>query len=286
MNQLIEQETVNRLLKGINIPPQPQIMVDLQMVLIEENVNLEAVAAIITRDVGLSGCLLKVVNSSIFGLPKHVGSIAQALSLLGVNNVLNIVNSLSIRDRLSDSMIIELTGFWDNAADVAATSAAFARLTGIAPPDEAYTLGLFHNSGIPLLMNRFPIYRGVLVNAYADVNHNMTDIENAMIDCNHSVVGYYVAKSWKLPGHICEAIADHHRTEQYFIQESPCDSRKKNLLAILKLAEMVCKTYKTLGHAAKDHEFARIKKGILLFLGLSEYDLEDLLAEIGDLGLH
>ena len=285
MTQQIEEQTARQLLKGITIPPQPQIMVDLQMEMATPKVCFDSIAAIISKDVGISGCVLKVVNSPFFGLPSQVISIQQALKLLGINNVVNIVNSLSIRGSLSDSSMLELTRFWDNAVDVAMASAAIARLTGISSADEAYTLGLFHNCGIPLLMMKHREYLTVLQRAYAQQQQLITDVENSLIDTNHAIVGYYVAKAWKLPTYLAEAIADHHKTEAVFAEKFPCDKSKKNLLAILKLADTICRTYKSLGKAEQDYEFDHSKNNLLLYLGLSEYDFEDLKAELSDMGL-
>lgn len=114
-------------------------MVDLQMEMTMPNVCMDTIMAIIAKDVGLSGSILKVVNSPFFGLRNKITSIKQALSLLGIANVTNIVNSLSIRSSLTDSAIIEMTYFWDNAIDVAMVCAAISRLTGVSSPDEAYT---------------------------------------------------------------------------------------------------------------------------------------------------
>jgi len=285
MSPLLEGKTADQILKGITIPPQPQIMVDLQFEMAMPEVDIIRIAEIITKDVGISGSVLKVVNSPFFRLRNQITSITQALNLLGVDNAVNIVNSLSIRDSLTDRSIIELTRFWDNAIDVAMASAAISRIIGISSPDEAYTLGLFHNSGIALLMSKYKNYSKVLQSAYAQPKVRITDIENARIECNHSVIGYFVARSWKLPGYLAEAIADHHKTEPIFSENVICDTQKKNLLAILKLAETICNTFKTIGRAEQDYEFARIKKDLLLYLGLSDYDFENLQAELLDMGL-
>lgn len=286
MTPVIQEEAAQELLKGITVPPQPQVMVDLQMEMFMPEVSMDAISAIITRDVGLSGSVLKVVNSPFFGLPNKISSIHQALSLLGIANVTNIVNSLSIRSSLSDSAIVEMTQFWDNAVDVAMACAAISRLTGVSSADEAYTLGLFHNAGIPLLISKFDRYSAILQAAYADPKRRITEVENERIDTNHSVVGFFVAKTWKLPTYISEAIADHHKTEDIFADNVPCDKQKKNLLATLKLAEAICKTHKTLGRAKTDYEFERIKPDLLLYAGLSEYDFEDLQAELIDMGIN
>lgn len=285
MTPVIAETAARQLLKGITIPPQPQLMVDLHMELMMPNVCIDTITNIITKDAGISGSILKIVNSPFFGLRTRITSIKQALSLLGISNIINIVNSLSIRDSLTDNSIIEMTRFWDNSIDVAMAAASISRLTGISSPDEAYTLGLFHNCGISLLINKFEHYPKVLQKAYAQ-QQSITDIENDMIDSNHSVIGYFVARAWKLPEYISEAIADHHRTECIFSDEVACDKRKKNLLATLKLAETTCKTHQSLGNAEFDHEFDRIKNDLLIYIGLSAYDFEDLQYELVEMGIN
>ncbi|MCQ8104872.1 HDOD domain-containing protein [Methylomonas sp. SURF-2] len=286
MKPIIPEETAQKLLKGITIPPQPQIMVDLHMEMAVPEPSFVNIAKIIGKDVGVSGSILKVINSPFFQLRNQVTSIGQALNLLGLNNVINIVNSLSIRNSLTDTTLTELTRFWDNAQDVAMAAAAISKLTGVAAPDEAYSLGLFHNSGIPLLMHKFEHYPSILKRAYAETSKSITDVENETIDCNHSVVGYYVAKAWKLPAYIAQTIADHHKVEPIFADKIACEQSEKNLLAILKLAETTCKTHGMLGYAAVDHEFGRIKNDLLNYIGLSEYDFEDLRAEVIEMGQH
>ncbi|WP_251620309.1 HDOD domain-containing protein, partial [Staphylococcus aureus] len=53
------------------------------------------------------------------------------------------------------------------------------------------------------------------------------------LNTNHAVVGYYTARSWRLPEHVCEAIANHHNALSIFGDESARDTQLKNLLAIL-----------------------------------------------------
>jgi HD-like signal output (HDOD) protein len=94
MTQVTAEEAAQQLLKGITVPPQPQITVDLQMEMAMPDVWMDTIMTIIAKDVGLSGCILKVLNSPFFGLRNKITSIQQAFSLLGITKVTNIVNSL------------------------------------------------------------------------------------------------------------------------------------------------------------------------------------------------
>ena len=282
----ISPEQIQQVLQGISVPPQPQIMVDLQMEQVMPSPDLRSIARLISQDPGLSGALLKIVNSPHFGLANRIASIQQAVNLLGCNTVINLINAQSIKGELTDEAIVTLNRFWDTAQDVAMTSLSLAKRIGYQSPDEAYTLGLFHDCGIPLMIKRFPGYMGVLEEAYASTcdERRIVDVENRLLNTNHAVVGYFVAKSWNLPLRISEAIANHHNALAIFSDESVRDAQLKTLLAILKMAENICRTHAVLGKQPEDFEWACIQPLVLDYVGLSEYDFETLRESIRELG--
>ena len=288
MSQELSAEYIQQVLQGISVPPQPQIMVDLQMEQVMPNPDLRTIAKLISHDPGLSGALLKLVNSPFFGLTNRIASIQQAVNLLGCNTVINLINAQSIRGELTDEAIVTLNRFWDTAQDVAMTCLTLAKRIGYHSPDEAYTLGLFHNCGIPLMIKRFPNYMTVLEEAYASATdeRRVVDTENRLLNTNHAVVGYFTAKSWNLPLHLCEAIASHHNALAIFTEDSSRDAQLKTLLAILKMAEHICASYRVLGNQTEDFEWNAVGPLVLDYVGLSDYDFETLKQTIRDLGAH
>ncbi|TWC37718.1 HD-like signal output (HDOD) protein [Pseudomonas sp. SJZ079] len=286
MAQELSAAQIQKVLQGISVPPQPQIMVDLQMEQVMPNPDLRSIAKLISQDPGLSGALLKLVNSPFYDLANRIVSIQQAVNLLGCDTVINLINAQSIKGELSDEAIVTLSRFWDSAQDVAMTCLTLAKRIGHQAPDEAYTLGLFHNCGIPLMVKRFPDYMTVLEEAYysASAEHRVVDTENRLLNTNHAVVGYFTAKSWNLPLHLCEAIASHHNALSIFSDDSGRDAPLKTLLAILKMAEHICESHRVLGNQADDHEWQSIERLVLEYVGLSEYDFENLRESIRELG--
>lgn len=282
----LTDEQIRSVLQGINVPAQPQIMVDLQMEQMAPEPDLRAIARLISQDPGLSGALLKTVNSPFYGLANRVASIQQAVNLLGCNTVINLINAQSIRGELTDAAIVTLNRFWDTAQDVAMACLTLAKRIGYASPDEAYTLGLFHNCGIPLMLQRFPGYMAVLEEAYASTNAEtrVIDIENRVLNTNHAVVGFFVARSWKLPQHLCDVIANHHNALILF-RDGLGDGRVETLLAILKMAEHICACHQLLGDQPDDHEWAVVAEQVLEHVGLSEYDFECMRDSIRELGI-
>ena len=104
----LSTEQIRSMLQGISILPQPQIMVDLQMEQLASDCTIHGITRLISRDVGLSGSIIKTVNSAFFGLRNKIGTVQQACQLLGIDCVVNIVNALSIRGELSDEEIVRV----------------------------------------------------------------------------------------------------------------------------------------------------------------------------------
>ncbi len=288
MSQELSAEQIQQALQGITIPPQPQIMVDLQFEQYMPDPDLETISKLIAQDPGLSGALLKLVNSPHFGLSNKIGSIQRAVNLLGSRSIINLINAQSIKGEMNDDTIVTLNRFWDTAQDVAMTCLTLAKRIGTQAGDEAYALGLFHDCGVPLMLQRFPNYMTVLEEAYASASPEcrVVDTENRVFNTNHAVVGYYTAKSWRLPEHVSAAIANHHNALAIFSDESSKNSQLKNLLAILKMAEHICASYRVLGNQSEDFEWSAVGPLVLDYVGLSDYDFETLKQTIRDLGAH
>ena len=288
MSQELSAEQIQQALQGISVPPQPQIMVDLQMEQYMPDPDLEVIARLISQDPGLSGALLKIVNSPYYGLSNKIASIQRAVNLLGSRSIINLINAQSIKGEMCDDTIVTLNRFWDTAQDVAMTCLTLAKRTGSQAVDEAYALGLFHDCGVPLMLKRFPNYMAVLEEAYANAGPDcrVVDTENNAFHTNHAVVGYYTAKSWRLPEHVTDAIANHPNALAIFSDESSRNPQLKNLLAILKMAEHICSSYRVLGNQPVDHEWNAIGHLVLDYVGLSDYDFESLKLSIRELGAH
>ena len=286
----LAQDDVKDILKGITIPSPPQIIADLQMEMAMPDPDLNEMADMISKDPGLAGGVLKTLHSPFYG-KSDIGSISQAVMMLGMTTVANIVNTLYLRDtfsqndNVSDEIHSAMNHFWDSATDVARTCRIVAKRLRVNDPDMAYMLGLFHNAGIPLLIHRFPDYPEVLVKSYLLEEKRIVDTENSLIKTNHAVVSFYAARSWKLPNVLCRVIAEHHNAAEIFSDKDKTDSNQKLYLAILKVAEHLAGLSQAIGNNEIDEEWENTGNSILDYIGLSQLDYEDLASYVADNGI-
>lgn len=290
-NPEITQQEIEKLLRGIKIPSPPQLIADLQMEMSMPEPDLNELANLINKDIGISGAVIKTVNSPYYG-NKDITSISKAVMLLGMKTLMNIVNTLCLRDSMTNSSIEDdkkfkmLSKFWDSATDVAQSCQIIAKCIHFKPDNEAYMVGLFHNSSIPLLIERFPDYPEIMINSYSQNNNRIVDIENKILNTNHAVLSYYAARSWKLPNNLCNVISEHHNGVNVLMDtNNNLTSDERTLLAILMLAQHIAGLYRILGNQDTDLEWELTRSEVIDYLGISEFDYEDILSYASDQGI-
>ena len=109
--QEVSQHDIKEVLRGIEIPSPPQLIIDLQTQMMLPGVQVEAIAKVISRDVGISGKVIKLINSPFFGLFSKITSITHAINLLGLQNLINIVNSIVLPQSFTSHKLIDMTRF-------------------------------------------------------------------------------------------------------------------------------------------------------------------------------
>ncbi len=237
MNEANEEVRLEKLLNGVDIPPCPAILMDIQQELEKDAADQREIARLISQDVALAGHVMQVANSPAFGNNK-IGSIVQALNILGTRQVFNLVVSQLLKVSLSGGASMPMERFWETSSLTARLSAELARRLRGVRPDVAYTFGLFHDCGIPLLMKRFPEVRAVLAEANACEERCFTDVEDRRLGTNHAVVGYFLARRWRLPAEVADAVLYHH---DYTAFDAPklLSPSSRMLIAVTVLAEHI-----------------------------------------------
>lgn len=276
MNKPKEIPLDQDLVTSLAIPPRPKVLGELFAEMSRDDPDLARAATMIAADPALAGAMVKAVNSAAFGLSRKVGSVSQALSLLGLRNVANIAMSLAIRHAIRGDAGSSMERFWDTAERVALISARLAREFRGLPPDEAYTIGLFHDCGIPLLMRRFPDYVGILTEANRTPGTAFTTVEDQAFRTNHAVVGYFLARSWDLPADQCEAIQRHHDSALFSETSVRSGRRLQDLVGVVHLAEHV---HHRAARDGFDLEWDKFEGPVLRHFGMHEEDLADIIEE-------
>jgi HD-like signal output (HDOD) protein len=227
---------LERSLLGIEIPPCPEILIRIMAEMHKEEPDYHRLTNLISADVALSAGLIKTTNSPFFARSQRARSVHDALTILGLRFASHTIAGIILRNLFPNTP--NMVRFWDASARTARLCAWLAYKLDIPGfhADDAYTFGLFHDCGIPVLMVRFPQYKEVLAQANRNSQTEFTLIEESLIQTNHAVVGSALTRSWWLPEDMCQAIRHHHDLTA-LVPNSPLPKAHRQFIATTQLAE-------------------------------------------------
>ena len=268
------EDPVDALIKSIRIPPRPSLLADLQRELASSDPSPAEIARIVASDVGMSGALLKLANSSIFGGRRKAKSIEQAILFLGINQVASLMTGLLARQAIPANSAA-LASFWDVSSRRAEAMVFLSRRLRIGETDVAHTFGLFCDTGVPLLMDRFPAYAATYAAASLETERPFTALEQERHSTSHTAIGTLLARNWGLSEDVAWSILHHH--DYAVLDDADTSSTVRSLVALSLLAENAIRKYQG------DAESLEWNKGgarALAYLGLSDEETAELLDEL------
>lgn len=276
MNAIPEEKVMHSMLNGVDFPPCPVVLLELDAELKKDIPDQREVAQLISKDVALSGYVMLIANSPAFSTGNKLPTIMQAINVLGMRSVFNMVVGHLLKVALAGGQDVSMERFWESSALTARVSAELAKRLRCVRPDVAYTFGLFHDCGIPLLMKRFPQTKEVLAKANSCADRIFTEVEEEALGTNHAVVGYFLAKRWHLPDFISEGVLCHHDYGVLGKPGSPGDVSRA-LIAINVLAEHVTRLHNT-GNG--EEEWAKAAESVCAYFNLSLGAVDDLIDDL------
>jgi HD-like signal output (HDOD) protein len=268
------EDPVDALMKSIRIPPRPSLLADLQRELASPDPSPETIGRIVASDVGMSGALLKLANSAIYGGRRKAKSIEQAILFLGINQVASLMTGLLARQAIPANSAA-LASFWDVSTRRAQAMVFLSRRMRIGEPDVAHTFGLFCDTGVPLLMDRFKDYEASFFAASLEAERPFTALEEERHATSHAAIGCLLARNWGLSDHVGWAILHHH--DYAVLDDAHTAGAVRSLVALSLLAERAISAYQ--GHA-ESLEWNKGGARACAYLGLSAEETAELLDEL------
>lgn len=211
--------------KTTDLPTLPKAALQVMRETDRPHSSAASVASLIGQDQAITARVLRLANSAYFGLSRQVGDLQEAVVILGMRNIRNLVIVASTFPWLSRPLKGYKLGpkqMWTHSFCVAVASRELALKTRKADPDIAFTAGLLHNIGKVALSiwleNKVEAMMGL---AMRD-NLTFDQMERKVLGFNHADVGASLADQWNLPKVFVDAIAYHH---------SPNDAQQPNAIA-------------------------------------------------------
>ncbi|MDD5247694.1 MAG: HDOD domain-containing protein [Rhodocyclaceae bacterium] len=273
----IAAESVSDILKTISIPPCPAVVTALLDEAHRPEIDFRKIIRLISGDLSLAASMMKTANSPFFALRHKVENVQQAATVLGLKNVISIVNGLALQRALSPKGV-SMERFWERSNFHAMVSARLARRVPGITREDAYTFGLFHDCGIPILMQRFPTYKDTLVLGNRSARP-IWETEDEHHGTDHVAVGAMLARNWQLPALIVQATRLHHSVEILSDDDSGVPDQARGLTAISILADHLIARYLGMPDEA---EWMAHGASALNYLGIDEDELAEIRSEMDE----
>jgi HD-like signal output (HDOD) protein len=195
-------------IKGVKLPELPEEVFQIEQEISSRFASTAKIAQIIEQNTTLSGEVLRLVNSPAMRMKTPSKTIREAVDKLGLINIRNLVVSSFLQRMFSGSQAYK--DIMSHSVDVAFCMAELSEWVSGVSRDEAYMLGLFHNSGSLMLATKDK-------EGYEDVFHyghsnplGLIKLEEETYQTTHTALGVLLGKKWHLPVDMLSAIFLHH----------------------------------------------------------------------------
>jgi HD-like signal output (HDOD) protein len=248
-----------------SLPTLPSVMGKVLAVLKDERSSASDLEDIIKYDKSLSLKILSFSNAAIYGFPRKITSISEALVVLGLDLVKILALSLPIFDlnQGHPKMTSFLRSLWEHSCNTARVSSEIAVDLKIPMPEGVFLSGLLSDMGRAAFMHlKGSMYLEVLDNAKAG-GAEVLRCERDLLGVDHASVSAWIADDFLLPEELVFILKYHH---------DPVDCPKaKDSSMVVYLAEYIL-SLENQGASVDGFKCAGHEE-VLTYFGLKEEDL-------------
>ena len=174
---------------------------------------IDAVAAVVLETPPIAARLLQAANTSIFGQQRKIATVSQAIVVLGLKMVQNIVLAAGIFEDIKtlDGKDLSAKQLWQHSIGCGSIASHLAKERGesTAVQETAMLAGILHDIGKLVLAKCLPVsYVNILREAVRQ-NVSIATVEREKLGTDHGAVGGILAEWWHLPPQVVDAIRFH-----------------------------------------------------------------------------
>ena len=204
---------------------------------LQDDVTHQEIAHAIKADPVLSGLLVKVANAQLACQARPIASVVDAISVLGLNAIRQLVLGLSLIDNQSREVCPEFDyqDFWARSLLTAITAKNLVLHSGIGSPEEVFVLGLLGKIGSLAMATVYPAAYGRILRELSNgAESKLIDDERAEFGFDHNQLTQAMLADWGIP-RVFQQVAEYH--EDPMLSSFEKDSRNWRLLMVLHIAD-------------------------------------------------
>ncbi len=255
-----------------NLYSLPAVVMRINELLANPNSSSLDFERIIINDPGLTLKVLKFVNSAYFGYPQKIDTLSQAITLIGLEELRNLVLATSITAvfRGIPEEYIDMQSFWFHSITCGVLSRTLAKKCKIPKLETFFIMGLLHCIGKLVLISQFPEQYLPIVKAVENDEITVLETEYNIFGFSHPLLTAELLKYWQIPVRIWQVI---------LYQYKPLDALEYQQDAcILHVAAIIASAIEP--YAKVDPNIQMVQQILndspILLLNLDEQEIQDL----------
>ncbi|HEY2412389.1 MAG TPA: HDOD domain-containing protein [Pirellulaceae bacterium] len=213
---------LKELLSSAQLPALPQSAIRLLELSQNPDNGPTEFAVPIESDPGLTGQVLKFVNSSYFGFSREISSVKLAITLVGIRTIKNFSLWSAVFSLMPNPKCgpFDLKALWQDSLRRALFSRAFGKVLGMKEAEDLFAGALLQDMAVPLLAKEQPAKYLKLLEARRDGEARLSDLERAEFGWTHAEAAGFMARQWSLPEEFAQLIEAHTQLDRFMAEGS------------------------------------------------------------------
>jgi len=198
-----------------SFPGMPGTAVKLLAMIDDPAMRVSQIEKILRQDPGLTANVLRLANSAYFGIPSKVGSIRQAVILLGLKRLIQMVIAAcvsAIMDKPVPGYDLPPGELWRHSIAVSVAAEGLVKELKVDAAEEIFTAALLHDVG-KLVLGEFVKDDFEQIETAVSQGITFETAETIVLGTNHADTGAQILTNWSLPVEIVNAVRWHHAPE-------------------------------------------------------------------------
>ena len=194
-----------------NLVTLPDIYWQLKEILDSHDYSMQDVAQLIVYDPGLTARMLQIVNSAYFGFAAKIDTVNHAVSILGVQQIQDLVLATAIADALGDYECeqLDIKQFWLRSVYRAIAARNLAGVCNLMDGERMFVAGLLSGIGHLIMYQSIPVLAQQAQREADETGKALHLVERDVIGFDHAGVAGVLMKNWQLPDSLVTVI-EHH----------------------------------------------------------------------------
>ncbi|TWI65296.1 HD-like signal output (HDOD) protein [Pseudoduganella lurida] len=188
------------------LPTAPKVVDELIGSFDKASVSTEEIAKKVSQDPVLSAKLLRLANSAYYNVSRSIGTVEDAVLMLGFVAVRTLVISSGLVNGFKSVTGLDLREFWRYSMHTAAAARWIAKKVR-ADQELAFTIGLMHAIGQLVMHSAMPERAAALDAMAGPLDEGRLPVEQAALGFGYTDVGAELARRWQFPAPFSDAIA-------------------------------------------------------------------------------